>query len=64
MEKIPITNTGKSKVEEELKILKTMERPRIINDIAEANSRRPLRKMQSIMQQKKSRLIMKQGLWN
>ena len=38
MEKIPITNTGKSKVEEELKILKTMERPRIINDIAEARA--------------------------
>ena len=38
MEKIPITNTGKSKVEEELKILKTTERPRIINDIAEARA--------------------------
>ena len=38
MEKVPITNTGKSKVEEELKILKTMERPRIINDIAEARA--------------------------
>ena len=38
MEKIPITNTGKSKVEEELKNLKIAERPRIINDIAEARA--------------------------
>ena len=38
MEKIPITNTGKSKVEEELKNLKIAERPRIINAIAEARA--------------------------
>ncbi len=38
MEKIPITNDGKLKVEEELKSLKTIERPRIINAIAEARA--------------------------
>ena len=38
MEKIPITSDGKLKVEEELKSLKTTERPRIINAIAEARA--------------------------
>ena len=38
MEKIPITIDGKLKVEEELKSLKTTERPRIINAIAEARA--------------------------
>ena len=38
MEKIPITNDGKLKVEEELKTLKATERPRIINAIAEARA--------------------------
>ena len=38
MEKIPITSDGKLKVEEELKTLKTTERPRIINAIAEARA--------------------------
>ena len=38
MEKIPITSDGKLKVEEELKSLKTNERPRIINAIAEARA--------------------------
>ena len=38
MEKKPITSNGKLKVEEELKSLKTTERPRIINAIAEARA--------------------------
>ena len=38
MEKKPITSDGKLKVEEELKSLKTTERPRIINAIAEARA--------------------------
>ena len=38
MEKKPITSDGKLKVEEELKSLKTIERPRIINAIAEARA--------------------------
>ncbi|MEC7380701.1 MAG: transcription elongation factor GreA [Pseudomonadota bacterium] len=38
MDKIPITNNGKLKVEEELKSLKTIERPKIINAIAEARA--------------------------
>ncbi|MBJ64971.1 MAG: transcription elongation factor GreA [Rhodobiaceae bacterium] len=38
MDKIPITSDGKLKVEEELKSLKTIERPRIINAIAEARA--------------------------
>ena len=38
MEKIPITSDGKLKVEDELKNLKTIERPRIINSIAEARA--------------------------
>lgn len=38
MEKIPITSGGKLKVEDELKNLKTIERPRIINSIAEARA--------------------------
>jgi len=38
MDKIPITSNGKLKVEEELKSLKTIERPRIINAIAEARA--------------------------
>ena len=38
MDKIPITSDGKLKVEEELKSLKTIERPKIINAIAEARA--------------------------
>ena len=38
MEKVPITSDGKLKVEDELKNLKTIERPRIINSIAEARA--------------------------
>ena len=38
MEKIPITSDGKLKVEDELKNLKTIDRPRIINSIAEARA--------------------------
>ena len=38
MERIPITVDGKLKVEEELKKLKTIERPRIINAISEARA--------------------------
>ena len=38
MEKIPITSDGKLKVEDELKNLKTIERPRIISSIAEARA--------------------------
>ena len=38
MEKIPITNDGKLKVEEELKTLNATERPRISNAIAEARA--------------------------
>ena len=38
MDKIPITSDGKLRVEEELKSLKTIERPRIINAIAEARA--------------------------
>ena len=38
MDKKPITSDGKLKVEEELKSLKTIERPRIINAIAEARA--------------------------
>ena len=36
MDKIPITNIGFEKLEEELKILKTIERPTVIKSIAEA----------------------------
>ena len=36
MDKIPITNIGFEKLEEELKILKSMERPTVIKSIAEA----------------------------
>ena len=38
MDKKPITSDGKLRVEEELKSLKTIERPRIINAIAEARA--------------------------
>ena len=38
MNKIPLTPNGKSKVEEELKNSKTIERPRIIDSIAEARA--------------------------
>jgi len=38
MERIPITVDGKLKVEEELKNLKTIQRPRIINAISEARA--------------------------
>ena len=38
MERVPITIKGKLKVEEELKSLKTIERPRIINAISEARA--------------------------
>ena len=38
MERIPITVEGKLKVEEELKNLKTIQRPRIINAISEARA--------------------------
>ena len=38
MERIPITVDGKLKVEEELKKLKTIQRPRIINAISEARA--------------------------
>ena len=36
MDKIPITNIGFEKLEEELKILKSVERPNVIKSIAEA----------------------------
>ena len=36
MDKIPITNIGFEKLEEELKVLKSVERPTVINSIAEA----------------------------
>ena len=36
MDKIPITNIGFEKLEEELKILKTVDRPGVIKSIAEA----------------------------
>ncbi len=36
MDKIPITNIGFEKLEEELKILKSIERPNVIRSIAEA----------------------------
>ena len=36
MDKIPITNIGFEKLEEELRILKTVERPGVIKSIAEA----------------------------
>ena len=36
MDKIPITNIGFEKLEEELKILKSVERPTVIKSIAEA----------------------------
>ena len=36
MDKIPITNIGFKKLEEELKILKSVERPTVIKSIAEA----------------------------
>jgi len=36
MEKLPITSTGYTKLEAELKHLKTIERPAVIEDIAEA----------------------------
>ena len=36
MDKIPITNIGFEKLEEELKILKSIERPSVIKSIAEA----------------------------
>ena len=36
MDKIPITNIGFEKLEEELKILKSIERPTVIKSIAEA----------------------------
>ena len=38
MNKIPLTPNGKSKVEQELKNSKTIERPRIIDSIAEARA--------------------------
>ncbi|MFL2834198.1 MAG: transcription elongation factor GreA [Alphaproteobacteria bacterium] len=38
MERIPITVDGKLKVEEELKNLKTIQRPKIINAISEARA--------------------------
>jgi len=36
MDKIPITNIGFEKLEEELRMLKSVERPAIIKSIAEA----------------------------
>ena len=36
MDKIPITNIGFEKLEEELKVLKSVERPTVIKSIAEA----------------------------
>ena len=36
MDKIPITNIGFEKLEEELKTLKSVERPTVIKSIAEA----------------------------
>ena len=36
MDKIPITNIGFEKLEEDLKILKTVDRPGVIKSIAEA----------------------------
>ena len=38
MDKIPITNIGFEKLEEELKILKSTERPSVIKAIAEAKN--------------------------
>lgn len=38
MERVPMTPTGQKRLEEELKLLKTIERPRIIQAIAEARA--------------------------
>ena len=38
MQKIPITNKGRAQVENELKDLKTIRRPKVINAIAEARA--------------------------
>ena len=40
MDKIPITNIGFEKLEEELKTLKSVERPTVIKSIAEAMGRK------------------------
>ena len=56
MEKFPITNKGFEKLEIELKLLKSTERPNVIKAIAEARAHGDFLKMQNIMLQKKNKV--------
>ena len=64
MNKIPITPEGKTLVEDDLKNRKAIERPRIINSIAEARAHGDLSENAEYHAAKRSRAIMKLKLWN
>ena len=61
MEKIPMTEEGQKKLLDELKHLKTVERPIIIKAIADARSNGDYPKMLSITQLEKSKALSKVG---
>ena len=62
MDKEPITLNGLNKLKDELIFLKEKKRPEIVAAIAEARSHGDLKEMQSTTLQKKSSLIMREGL--
>ena len=59
MDKEPITLNGLNKLKEELIYLKEKKRPQIVAAIAEARSHGDLKKMLSIMLQKRNNRIVK-----
>ena len=60
MDKIPITNIGFEKLEEELKILKSIERPTVIKSIAEAREHGDLSENAEYHAAKKNKALLKE----
>ena len=60
MDKTPITINGSEKLKEELKILKSVERPEVIAAIAEARAQGIFLKMLSMMLLKKSKGLLRE----
>ena len=57
-----MTEDGQKKLIEELKYLKTVERPTIVKAIADARSMETFLKMLNIMQQEKNKVLLKDEL--
>ena len=55
MDKIPLTRIGHIKIKEQLQFMKSKERPRISNSIAEARAHGDLKEKLNTMQLKRSK---------